>query len=97
MGFLMREPEEGRGNMLVSIYLIKVGSIFAPTVGIRTSNRDSDKFLFLFRRREEWPSCCKNNEEESLESEYEEEDDEDNEVNEDDEQDDDEDDEQEDC
>ncbi|KAI2508835.1 hypothetical protein MHU86_5569 [Fragilaria crotonensis] len=68
-------------------------------------NRDSDKYLFLFRRREEWPSawdhfvqyCCKNNEEESLESEYEEEDDEDNEeVNEDDEQDDDEDDEQED-
>ena len=103
---LHREPEEGRGNMLVSIYLIEVGSIFAPTVGIPDfGNRDSDKYLFLFRRREEWPSawdhfvqyCCKNNEEESLESEYEEEDDEDNEeVNEDDEQDDDEDDEQED-
>ncbi|KAI2497588.1 hypothetical protein MHU86_16894 [Fragilaria crotonensis] len=94
---LHREPEEGRGNMLVSIYLIEVGSIFAPTVGIPDfGNRDSDKYLFLFRRREEWPSawdhfvqyCCKNNEEESLESEYEEEDDEDSEVNEDDEQDD---------
>ena len=69
--------------MLVSIYLIDVQSIFAPTVEIPDfGNDDSDKYLYLFRRREEWPSawdhfeqyCCKDMEEETLEPEYEEED-----------------------
>ena len=77
---LHREREEG-ANMPVSIYLSDVGSIFAPAVGIPDfGNRDSDKYLFLFRRREEWPSawdhfvqyCCNDNEGESLEREYEE-------------------------
>jgi hypothetical protein len=75
-----REQEEG-GHMPVTIYLSDVESIFAPTVGIPDfGNIDSDKYLFLFRRREEWPSawdhfvqsCCKEEEEESLEPEYEE-------------------------
>jgi hypothetical protein len=79
---LHRKPDEG-GIMPVSIYLIDVESIFAPTVGIPDfGNNDSDKYLFLFRRREEWPSawdhfeqyCCKDMEEETLEPEYEEED-----------------------
>jgi hypothetical protein len=71
---------EFEANMPVSIYLIEVESIFAPTVGIPDfGNNDSDKYLFLFRRREEWPSawdhfvqyCCKDMEEETLEPEYE--------------------------
>ena len=49
---LHRKPDEG-GIMPVSIYLIDVESIFAPTVGIPDfGNNDSDKYLFLFRREE---------------------------------------------
>ena len=54
---LHREQEEG-GHTSVTIYLIDVGSIFAPTVGIQDLGTvDSDKYLFLFRQREEWPSA----------------------------------------
>ena len=76
-----REQEEG-GHTPVSVYLIDVGSIFATTVGIQDfGNIDSDKYLFLFRQREEWPSawdhfvqsCCNNQKEETLDPEYEEE------------------------
>jgi hypothetical protein len=45
---LHREPDKG-GSMPVSIYLIDVESIFAPTVGIPDFGKnDSDKYLFLF-------------------------------------------------
>ena len=68
--------------MPVSIYLIDVESIFAPTVGIPDFGKnDSDKYLFLFWWREEWPQvwahfvqyCCEDKEEETLEPEYKEE------------------------